>query len=68
MCAIRDDREYIKQEDLTKSARKVADAKKHESESFLASAALRDIHIYIFSETRVFSVIQHCIVVIPVVF
>ncbi|KAF5377778.1 hypothetical protein D9757_008056 [Collybiopsis confluens] len=31
MCAIRDDREYINQEDLTKSARKVSDAKKHET-------------------------------------
>jgi hypothetical protein len=32
MFAIRDDREYINQEDLTKAARKVAEAKKHESE------------------------------------
>ncbi|KZV79122.1 prosome, macropain 26S subunit, ATPase, 6, isoform CRA_a, partial [Exidia glandulosa HHB12029] len=32
MFAIRDDREYITQEDLTKAARKVAEAKKHESE------------------------------------
>lgn len=32
MFAIRDDREYVNQEDLTKAARKVSDAKKHESE------------------------------------
>ncbi|KAF5316528.1 hypothetical protein D9619_006388 [Psilocybe cf. subviscida] len=31
MFAIRDDREYINQEDLTKAARKVAEAKKHET-------------------------------------
>ncbi|KAJ1306888.1 hypothetical protein OPQ81_007873 [Rhizoctonia solani] len=31
MFAIRDDREYITQEDLTKAARKVSDAKKHET-------------------------------------
>ncbi|KAJ3488645.1 hypothetical protein NLI96_g2696 [Meripilus lineatus] len=31
MFAIRDDREYINQEDLTKAARKVGDAKKHET-------------------------------------
>jgi 26S proteasome regulatory subunit T4 len=31
MFAIRDDREYVNQEDLTKAARKVAEAKKHES-------------------------------------
>ncbi|EIW79318.1 26S proteasome regulatory complex ATPase RPT4 [Coniophora puteana RWD-64-598 SS2] len=31
MFAIRDDREYVIQEDLTKAARKVSDAKKHES-------------------------------------
>ncbi|KAI0272324.1 26S proteasome regulatory complex ATPase RPT4 [Gloeopeniophorella convolvens] len=31
MFAIRDDREYIQQEDLTKAARKVSDAKKHET-------------------------------------
>ncbi|KAF8141607.1 P-loop containing nucleoside triphosphate hydrolase protein [Boletus edulis] len=31
MFAIRDDREYIVQEDLTKAARKVSDAKKHET-------------------------------------
>lgn len=31
MFAIRDDREYVTQEDLTKAARKVAEAKKHES-------------------------------------
>lgn len=34
MFAIRDDREYIQQEDLTKAARKVSEAKKHESQSF----------------------------------
>jgi len=32
MFAIRDDREYVSQEDLTKAARKVGEAKKHESE------------------------------------
>ena len=32
MFAIRDDREYVNQEDLTKAARKVGEAKKHESE------------------------------------
>lgn len=32
MFAIRDDREFINQEDLTKAARKVGEAKKHESE------------------------------------
>lgn len=32
MFAIRDDREYINQEDLTKAARKVGEAKKHESQ------------------------------------
>jgi 26S proteasome regulatory subunit T4 len=31
MFAIRDDREYVNQEDLTKAARKVAEAKKHET-------------------------------------
>ncbi|CAE6463726.1 unnamed protein product [Rhizoctonia solani] len=31
MFAIRDDREYVTQEDLTKAARKVSDAKKHET-------------------------------------
>ncbi|KAL0953725.1 hypothetical protein HGRIS_004914 [Hohenbuehelia grisea] len=31
MFAIRDDREYVVQEDLTKAARKVSDAKKHET-------------------------------------
>jgi 26S proteasome regulatory subunit T4 len=31
MFAIRDDREYIIQEDLSKAARKVSEAKKHES-------------------------------------
>ncbi|KAG5219892.1 26S proteasome [Salix suchowensis] len=35
MFAIRDDREYVTQEDLTKAARKVSDAKKHESKSHL---------------------------------
>ncbi|KAF7982593.1 hypothetical protein HWV62_27611 [Athelia sp. TMB] len=39
MFAIRDDREYINQEDLTKAARKVAEAKKHESQlSFAISS------------------------------
>lgn len=33
MFAIRDDREYVNQEDLTKAARKVGEAKKHESKS-----------------------------------
>jgi len=33
MFAIRDDREYVMQEDLTKAARKVSEAKKHESKS-----------------------------------
>ena len=33
MFAIRDDREFINQEDLTKAARKVGEAKKHESMS-----------------------------------
>ncbi|KAF8159545.1 26S proteasome regulatory complex, ATPase RPT4 [Crassisporium funariophilum] len=32
MFAIRDDREYVNQEDLTKAARKVGEAKKHESQ------------------------------------
>jgi 26S proteasome regulatory subunit T4 len=32
MFAIRDDREYVNQEDLTKAARKVGEAKKHEGE------------------------------------
>jgi 26S proteasome regulatory subunit T4 len=32
MFAIRDEREYIIQEDLSKAARKVGEAKKHESE------------------------------------
>jgi 26S proteasome regulatory subunit T4 len=32
MFAIRDDREWVVQEDLIKAARKVSDAKKHESE------------------------------------
>ena len=43
MFAIRDDREYVNQEDLTKAARKVGEAKKHESE-FLpgVSIALTD--------------------------
>ncbi|KAG8728814.1 26S proteasome subunit rpt4 [Ceratobasidium sp. 428] len=36
MFAIRDDREYITQEDLTKAARKVSDAKKHESQCHFA--------------------------------
>jgi len=31
MFAIRDDREYVNQEDLTKAARKVSEAKKHET-------------------------------------
>jgi len=31
MFAIRDDREYINQEGLTKAARKVGEAKKHET-------------------------------------
>lgn len=35
MFAIRDDREYVNQEDLTKAARKVGEAKKHESESMV---------------------------------
>ncbi|EDR14031.1 26S proteasome regulatory complex, ATPase RPT4 [Laccaria bicolor S238N-H82] len=35
MFAIRDDREYVQQEDLTKAARKVAEAKKHESQFLL---------------------------------
>lgn len=30
MFAIRDERDYIQQDDLTKAARKVGDAKKHE--------------------------------------
>ena len=34
MFAIRDDREYVNQEDLTKAARKVSEAKKHESKFF----------------------------------
>jgi len=34
MFAIRDDREYVNQEDLTKAARKVSEAKKHESKLF----------------------------------
>lgn len=33
MFAIRDEREYVNQEDLTKAARKVGEAKKHESQS-----------------------------------
>lgn len=36
MFAIRDDREYVNQEDLTKAARKVGEAKKHESKFTLA--------------------------------
>lgn len=34
MFAIRDDREYVSQEDLIKAARKVGEAKKHESQCF----------------------------------
>lgn len=34
MFAIRDDREFVNQEDLTKAARKVGEAKKHESKEF----------------------------------
>ncbi|KIK19494.1 hypothetical protein PISMIDRAFT_107511 [Pisolithus microcarpus 441] len=40
MFAIRDDREYIIQEDLTKAARKVGDAKKHESKSLIGFAGV----------------------------
>jgi hypothetical protein len=38
MFAIRDDREYVSQEDLTKAARKVGEAKKHESEDCLTTS------------------------------
>jgi 26S proteasome regulatory subunit T4 len=37
MFAIRDDREYVNHEDLTKVARKVGEAKKHESEFYLSA-------------------------------
>lgn len=37
MFAIRDDREYVNQEDLTKAARKVGEAKKHESKRLVLS-------------------------------
>lgn len=40
MFAIRDDREFINQEDLTKAARKVGEAKKHESKHFCHSRTL----------------------------
>lgn len=40
MFAIRDDREYVNQEDLTKAARKVGEAKKHESEFNFCQASL----------------------------
>lgn len=40
MFAIRDDREYVNQEDLTKAARKVGEAKKHESEFLLFTKCL----------------------------
>ena len=40
MFAIRDDREYVNQEDLTKAARKVGEAKKHESELLMFSTSL----------------------------
>lgn len=36
-------REYINQEDLTKAARKVGDAKKHESESVNLCNSPRDV-------------------------
>ena len=40
MFAIRDDREYVNQEDLTKAARKVGEAKKHESEFYFYQVSL----------------------------
>lgn len=43
MFAIRDDREYVNQEDLTKAARKVAEAKKHESKPLFLEMLLNNI-------------------------
>ena len=43
MFAIRDDREYVNQEDLTKAARKVGEAKRHESE-FLILPSVTTYH------------------------
>ena len=43
MFAIRDDREYIIQEDLVKAARKVGEAKKHESKLITCSPSFRSL-------------------------
>ena len=58
MYAIRDDREYVNQEDLTKAARKVGEAKKHESEFFYESVtiALTDPEV-LHSENGVLDII-----------
>lgn len=43
-------REYVNQEDLTKAARKVAEAKKHESKSLLPTAYfLLCFNVFIFT-------------------
>jgi len=54
MFAIRDDREYVNQEDLTKAARKVGEAKKHESE--LASILCLHPIQYFASQDGIFNV------------
>lgn len=59
MFAIRDDREYINQEDLTKAARKVAEAKKHESEYislYLFLCPIELTFVSLLSETGIFSI------------
>jgi hypothetical protein len=39
-------REYVNQEDLTKAARKVGEAKKHESKLLYISPAIYVVHIF----------------------
>lgn len=56
MFAIREDREYVNQEDLTKAARKVGEAKKHESEYILLRLPLF-ISYHLSSQDGIFDVV-----------
>ena len=53
-------REYVTQEDLTKAARKVSDAKKHESKHPYIKSLINITHLYI-SENGILYEVVHAI-------
>lgn len=67
MFAIRDDREYVNQEDLTKAARKVGEAKKHESRLLVSQNVTVPPDPGVHSKDGVLNVI-YSIVYIPFLF